>query len=232
MADKLKGIHFIKIHTRKYFMINPDRDKHPKFLFEEECPVYYAPGLDEDSRIHIRLPEYLVTKLSLEHYPYATGETLERAESSLQNLEEQAKEMILPQVKKKVIKFQIDANALKINHEVMFLVDHGCGAHYSTENLDGTRGARFMSNLDNFNYVDWTESREKWFIEVEKVLYKIEREVHTMLLKPNYDDKGKITGYGYLKGEDIAAMIDAKVFPLNYKVFPMITAGNNEEEKS
>jgi|GEM_PF-5302161 len=227
-----RGFSLIKVHTRKYCLVNPE-NKFPKFLYDEECPVYYAPGLDRFSRIRIRLPDYITTKLSLSHDgspAYASGSDLEDAEKKLEKYNDQVREMLQPRVKKKVIHFRIDPDRLAITHEVFYLVDHGCGSHYSTENLDGTVASNWIREIAGFNHIDWTEEREKWFKEVEKILMKIEREVHTMLLKPNYDNDGKLTGYGYLKGEDITAMIDAKVFPLNYKIFPMIEAP--KEEKS
>lgn len=226
------GFSLIKIHTRRYSLVNPE-NKYPQFLYDEECPVFYAPGLERFSRVRIRLPDYLTTKLSLSHDgspAYAVGCDLEEAEKKLETYNDQVREMLQPRVKKKVIHFTINADKLAISHDVKYLVDHGCGSHYSTENLDGTVDSRWIRELAGYNYIDWTEEREKWFVEVEKILWKIEREVHTMLLKPNYDNNGKLTGYGYLKGEDITAMIDAKVFPLNYKIFPMIEAP--KEEKS
>lgn len=233
------GFQLKKIHMKRYCLLNPNYStERDKWLYDDVFPVFYASGADED-RVWIRCPEYVATKMSLGKYSdghsYVRGRTLEDAEKKLVKYGEQIKEMLLPKVKKKIIVFKINADELAIEYEVLYLVSHGAGHHYSLETADG--------NVRNSNYnlwsegdvrehvgrfVEWTPEAEEWFKNASKIINEVSHEIHSMLLKPFYDDKGKITGYGYLTPDDINALIRNNTLPFMPKV--KLLAGKNEED--
>ncbi|MEN6395416.1 MAG: hypothetical protein ABFC78_02905 [Methanoregula sp.] len=233
MATKL-----IPIHKREYNLRNLHREPgEPEYFYNEVLPAYYAPAgmRADDHHVWLTVPEILQKSLHVSGtwdpaytavqngITFITARDITKAEELLQKANEEFLEWRTPKVRKRVILFKIRSNEIAIEYEVLILVDNNCGKYYTVENADGSKrycGYNLWSISDVETHVgrfiDWSPEAEAWFKKVKELLDKLRHELHTMLMKPHYDEKGKLKGYGYFGPEDIKTFIACDTLPLRF----------------
>jgi len=247
MATKL-----ILIHKRKYSLMNIHREPgEPEFFYDEILPAYYAPaGMGSgDHHVWLTVPEIIAKALHIcrtwdpayvclqDGVSYITARDITKAEELLQKANGEFIEWRTPKIRKKIIVFQIREDEIEIKYEVLILVDNNGGKYYTVENSDGTKrycgyNLYSISDVENHvgRFIDWSPEAEEWFEKAKKTLDKVRHDLHTMLLKPYFDEKGKITGYGNFTGEDIKHFITNDTLPLAPKYTNLLEAPNDEDK--
>lgn len=231
MATKL-----ILIHKRQYSLMNIHREPgEPEYFYNEILPAYYVPAgmRSGDHHVWLTVPEIIAKALNICHtwdpayvafqneVSYITARDITKAEELLQKANDEFVEWRTPKIRKKVIMYSIRDRDMEIQYEVLILVDNNGGKYYTMEYENGSKRhcsynlyslADVRSHVGAF--VDWSPEAEAWFKKAKETLDKLRHELRMMLLKPHFDEKGKLTGYGDFTGEDIKSFIANDVLPL------------------
>lgn len=245
MATKL-----ILIHKREYNLRNLHREHgEPEFFYNEVLPAYYVPAGQraDDHHVWLTVPDVIAKALNICHtwdpafisfqngVSYVTARDITKAEELLRKANDEFIEWHTPKIRKKVIKFSIRDKEIAIEYEVLILVENNGGKYYTLEYEDGSKrycGYNLYSISDVESHVgrmiDWSPEAEAWFKKTKEALDNLRHELHMMLLKPHYDDHGKLTGYGYFSGEDIKCFIANGSLPLAGKYSNLLEAPKGE----
>lgn len=229
----------IPIHKREYCLRNDHREAgEPEYFYKEILPAFYSPAGTgaNDHHVWLTVPKVIADALHIAHtwdpasvayqngVSYVTAHDITKAEKLLQKANDEFVEWRTPKIRKKIILFSIRDQEVEIKYEILILVDNSGGKFYTLEHADGTK--RYCSHnlysIDDVEryvgrFIDWSPEAEAWFEKAKKTLDKIRHDLRMMLLKPNLDEKGKITGYGYFTGDDIKCFIETDTLPLQVK---------------
>jgi hypothetical protein len=249
MATKL-----ILIHKREYSLMNLHREPgEPEYFYKEILPAYYVPaGMRAgDHHVWLTVPEIVAKALhicstwdpafvaSQGGVSYITARDITKAEELLQKANDEFVEWRTPKIRKKIIMFRIRDNEIAIEYEVLILVDNNGGKYYTVEHADGTKrhcgyNLYSISDVESHvgRFIDWSPEAEAWFEKTKGILDKLRHDLHMMLLKPHFDEKGKLTGYGYFSGEDIKAFIANNALPIMPKYANLLEPPKEEHHDS
>lgn len=242
----------IPIHKREYCLRNDHREAgEPEYFYKEILPAFYSPAGTgaNDHHVWLTVPKVIADALHIAHtwdpasvayqngVSYVTAHDITKAEKLLQKANDEFVEWRTPKIRKKIIVFRIRDRDIDIEYEVLILVDHSGGKYYTVENADGTKrycgyNLWSMDDVENHvgRFIDWSPEAEAWFKKAKEMLDKLNNDLHMMLLKPHFDEKGQITGYGYFTGDDIKCFIATDTLPLQAKYTNLLEAP--KEEKS
>ena len=172
-----------------------------KIAVEVTLPVEYIAGNYESSRFVMDIPDEIAHQLNKK---VVCGNTVERASAHMSAVFNEYYTHLKPKTKTKIIRFNVRngvsgyEKVFGIDHEVLWRVQQP-GMPDRVENEDGSKGGYHIGG-DSFdekesNWMTWTETRERFFIEAEARVEELKQYIAGQMcgfMYSSMDDEGKL----------------------------------------